>query len=119
MRPIFETLREIRRGDALDELGVELNALVAAVRATGKPGSLTLTLKVKPASAGDITTLMITDLIAAKAPRGERESTVFFSDANNDLLRRDPRQAEIPLRGIPEAPAEPARDLQWGRDHGN
>ena len=35
VRPIVDTLREIRQGNCLDELSVHLNDLVAAVRNTG------------------------------------------------------------------------------------
>ena len=110
-KPFFDTLREIRAGAALDDLATELADVVAAVRQTGKAGTLTLKLAIAPASKGDVQTLMLADTITAKLPRADRGSTVFFSDDANNLSRRDPRQGEIPLRAVPD-PAQEIRTLE-------
>ena len=110
-RPFFDTLREVRGGDALDDLATELADVVAAVRKTGKAGTLTLKLSIAPASKGDVQTLMLADTISAKLPRADRGSTVFFSDDANNLSRRDPRQGEITLRAVDE-PAQEIRTME-------
>jgi len=110
-RPFFDVLRDVRGGDALEDLATELADVVAAVRKTGKAGALTLKLSIAPASKGDVQTLMLADTITAKVPRADRGSTVFFSDDANNLSRRDPRQAEIILRAVDD-PAEPIRTLE-------
>ncbi len=91
----LDTLREIRRGVSLEELSDQLAALVASVRETGRPGKLTYTLVVKPASKGDTNTLMVQDAIKVAAPVLERATTVFYATTNNELQRNDPRQPEL------------------------
>jgi hypothetical protein len=98
-RPFLETLRELRAGQTLDELADELQCLVAAVRATGKPGELTLKLKVKPPKKSTSEYLTIEDSVTTKTPRLEREDTLFFTTADNNLTRRNPRQPDLPLQG--------------------
>ena len=49
-RPFFETLREIRRGQILDDCADELAKAVRAVDETGKPAKLTIELSIKPAA---------------------------------------------------------------------
>jgi hypothetical protein len=52
MRPITDILREIRRGRAVDQATRLLSEVVLAVDETGKPGEVTITIKVKPAKEG-------------------------------------------------------------------
>jgi hypothetical protein len=98
-RPFFETLRELRSGRTLEDLGEELSAIIAAVRATGKGGELTLKLKIKPPKSGAISYLTIEDQILSKTPKLDRGDTVFFPTADNGLSRQDPSQSELPFRG--------------------
>ena len=98
-RPFFETLRELRSGRTLEDLGDELSVLIAAVRATGKSGELTLKLKIKPPKSGAISYLTIEDQISTKTPKLDRGDTVFFPTADNGLSRQDPSQSELPFRG--------------------
>ncbi|KAK0359632.1 hypothetical protein LTR94_030539, partial [Friedmanniomyces endolithicus] len=48
MKPITDVLRDIRKGMVAEAAGEELANVVRAVTATGKAGSLTLKLTVKP-----------------------------------------------------------------------
>lgn len=69
--PFVATLQEINGGASLLELSDLSDALIAvvdAVRRTGKKGSLTYTLTVKPASAGDVDTLFLADDVKLKMP---------------------------------------------------
>ena len=52
MRLITDVLREIRKGRAVDLASERLADLVRAVDETNKPGTITITLKVKPAKGG-------------------------------------------------------------------
>lgn len=88
------TLKELRAGGALDDLNDTLTDLVATVRATGRPGKLTLTLSVK-AGKGNANQLMVDDTIAVKKPVKETETTIFFATDENVLQRNDPRQPEL------------------------
>lgn len=89
------TLKEIRQGQSLHELSEHLASLVEAVRATGRKGSLSYTLTVKPASKGETVTLMVEDAVTVKRPNPERGTTVFFAATDNTLQRNDPRQPEL------------------------
>lgn len=112
-RTFIDVLRDVRQGASAAELSEQMTALVAAVRNTGRPGKLTLTLVVKPASKGDVTTLMVDDQVVVKMPALDRGTTVFFSNAENILTRNDPRQPE--LSGLREVVTHPsARQVQEG-----
>ncbi|MHB8727626.1 MAG: hypothetical protein ACYC9K_01155 [Sulfuricaulis sp.] len=101
-RPFTETLRELRAGRTQDELAEAMNQVVKAVRETGKVGEVTLTIRVKAASAGNTDTLMLLDTIKTKIPQLERGASSFFATPDNNLTRRDPNQRELPLRVVPE-----------------
>lgn len=109
IRPAVDTLREIRRGEMLDELAEHLAALVLACDRTGKPGALTVTLKLKPGRSGQVE---IDDDIAVKAPKLSKGTTLMFGTPEGNLQREDPRQQQLPgLRQVSGAPAEPMREV--------
>lgn len=49
-RPFFDTAREIRRGQFLEDSADKLQEVVAFVAEHGKPAELVIKIKVKPAS---------------------------------------------------------------------
>lgn len=87
--------RDIRKGQAAADLTEQLTALVVAVRSTGRPGKLVVTLLVKPASKGNVEMLMIEDQVKVTLPNPEKGGTVFFATDDNVLQRHDPRQPEL------------------------
>jgi hypothetical protein len=107
-RPFFETLRELRGGTTLEELGNALADVVSAVEATGKPGTLVLKLTVRPPRKGSATAsyLTIEDDVTTKVPRRDREDTVFFPLADGSLSRQDPRQRDLDLKGVDTSTGE-------------
>ena len=98
--PFFHTLRELRAGMTLEDLSGEMAKVVQAVRETGKKGSLTLTLTVKPPRKGGAVYLTVEDEITAKVPTLDHSDTVFFFGPNGALTRSDPSQQDLPLRSI-------------------
>lgn len=90
-----DTLADIRNGDVIGELTAELMELVARVKATGRPGTLTLTLKVKNASKGSGSALVIQDDIKVKLPTTEKGETFLFATEDGQLQRNDPRQPRL------------------------
>jgi len=90
-----DTLTELRAGETQDELTAHLRDLVLRVRETGRPGSITLTLKVKNASKGAGVALIIQDDIKVKLPVSEKGDTFLFADADGQLQRHDPRQPRL------------------------
>lgn len=98
----FETLRELRGGATIEELGDKLAEVVKAVRETGASGEVKLTLKVKPPKrrAGTAQYLTIEDEVTFKMPQPDRGDTVFFPLADGSLSRQDPNQLELGLRAV-------------------
>lgn len=96
MRLITDILREIRKGRPVEEATNALADVVRAVDETGKEGSVTITLKVKPTKHGGPEKQLICE-IKAKKPICDIAAAVFFSDDEGDLFRVDPRQEEMQL----------------------
>ena len=95
-----ETIVQINNGATVAELSEALGKVVAAVRATGKSGSISLTLKVAPASKGNGDVLLVESLVKTKLPEAERGMTIFYATDNNLLVRNDPKQQTLPLRVV-------------------
>jgi hypothetical protein len=95
-----ETISQINNGAAISELSQALESVVAAVRQTGKAGTLTFTLKVAPASKNTTHVLLIESSVKTKLPESERGMTIFYSTDDNQLVRNDPRQQSLPLRVV-------------------
>lgn len=103
-RPFFDTLREIRRGDILDDAAAELQKCVRAVDETGKPAKLVIELTIKPASKAQ-GCYVIADKVAAKLPALPVGETILFGTPDGNLQARDPKQADLELRGVTASPA--------------
>jgi hypothetical protein len=95
-----ETILQMNNGAAVTELSDALEKVVAAVRAAGKSGSITLTISVKPASKGSTNVLMVESQVKSKLPAPDRGMTVFYATEDNKLVRSDPRQQTLPLRVV-------------------
>lgn len=94
MRLITDILREYRNGRLADFASRELNECVRRVDETGKPGEVTITLKIKPEKGGG-SQKTITAGVKSKMPQPDIPEAVFFSDAEGDLHRADPKQNEM------------------------
>lgn len=101
-RPFFETLRDLRKGKTLEELSEALSAMVSAVQTTGKHGEIVLKLRVRPPRKGSVSYITIEDEIVAKAPRADRDDTIFFALADGSLTRQDPAQLGLKLSAVPD-----------------
>lgn len=89
---ITETLKALRYGTLDEELGQKLTELVKKCEDTQRVGSLTLSLKIKPAKAGRIEIL---DDIKVTMPKEEHGTSIMFVLPSGKLTRTDPRQMEI------------------------
>ena len=107
MRLITDILREIRKGRPVEEATLALNDVVRAVDETGKPGSVTIVLTVKPAKHGGPEKTLVAE-VKAKKPIAEIAPAVFFSDGDGDLFRVDPRQEEMELAEVGPTPTHEA-----------
>jgi hypothetical protein len=105
-----DVLLDIRGGDVIAELTDQLREVVQRVRDTGRPGSISLTLKVKNASKGAGAALLIEDDIKVKLPVAEKGTTILFATDEGELQRNDPRQPRLtgmdkPATVVPMTPA--------------
>jgi hypothetical protein len=87
-------LREIRKGRAVDLASQRFAELIQAVDETGKPGEISITLKVKPEKGGG-SQKTITPVVKVKIPEIDLAEGVFFSDESGDVHRTDPAQTDI------------------------
>jgi len=94
MRPITDVLRDVRRGRAVEQATRMTAEVVRAVDETGKPGELTIKIKVKPEKGGG-SQKTITCEVKSKKPEQDIPEAVFFSDPDGDLHRTDPAQSEM------------------------
>jgi hypothetical protein len=94
MRLITDVLREIRRGRAVEQATRLLGEVVRAVDETGKVGTVTIEIKVKPEKGGGSQKTLLCS-VKAKKPEADIPEAVFFSDPEGDLHRSDPTQAEM------------------------
>lgn len=114
MRLITDILRDIRKGRPVEEATMALADVVRAVDETGKEGSVTITLKIKPSKHGGPEKTLIAE-VKAKKPIAEIAPAVFFSDDEGSLHRVDPSQEEMPL-GEVGRPDKPVMDASaFGR----
>lgn len=76
------------------EASARLSEVIAAVRDTGKPGALTLTLKI---SLGKLNESMIevVPLVGAKVPRRALPGEYFFPTDAGDLSKNDPNRLDF------------------------
>lgn len=98
-RPFMDFLREHRNGLTHDELSDALQELVAAVAESGKAGTLTLKISVKPAGR-DSGALEVGADVKVAPPKSSPGVAIFFATPENNLQRQDPRQTSMELREI-------------------
>lgn len=77
-----------------EEATEALNDLVHATTETGKAGSLTLTIKMKPIGGKAGQMELETD-VKAKLPQPTKGKTILFTTVDNNLSRQDPRQQTL------------------------
>lgn len=91
---INRLIQELRANDAATELADELQDLIRKVVETGKGGSISLTLSVKPAGGGRV---WVEDAIVSRPPKPVKESTLFFILDDYSLSRKSPHQVAMSL----------------------
>ncbi len=96
-RPFFDTAREIRRGQFLEDCADALQTVAASVADTNKPARLVIEISVKPASKGN-GAYLVADKIEAKLPKLPAGETIFFGTPENNLIPNDPRQKALDLK---------------------
>ena len=107
-RPFLDYLREHRSGASHDMATEQFQALVGAVAAEGKAGTLTITVSVRPSDVGR-NAVMVDMKVAAKPPKAKDPASIWFVTPEGNLEREDPAQQRLALRGLDAA--EPPRAL--------
>lgn len=101
VRPFADVLSEVNKGVVADDAAQKLAELVAAVRETGKPGSMTVTVKIEPFK-GNEDIVKVSGQVALKAPKAEMPASIFYPDDSGNLSRNDPntlplfRDSDVP-----------------------
>lgn len=90
-----DMLEQLRHGATVEDLGVHLKKLVKAVEETRKEGTLTFTLKIKPAGTEESGHLAVKDKVKITVPQHETKKTFMFAGKGGHLTGRDPRQMDI------------------------
>lgn len=83
------------------ELTAALQSLTKRVQETGKGGSITLALTIKPFK-GDENVMTVSDTVRVKLPEHDRKEGIFYPDADGNLTRNDPTAMDwSSLREVP------------------
>jgi hypothetical protein len=99
-----DVLNQLRAGETSDELTEKYAALTLKCADSGRPGSITITMTLKPGKSGQIE---VFDEIKVKEPKMERSATLMFATPEGSLQREDPRQKELPgLRRVDTSTGE-------------
>lgn len=97
MANFSQMLEKLNGGNTMARLNEQLTELVKAVAATNKVGTIQLKLKLSPNGDNGIT---VEEDISTKVPQPSLGKSLFFTDDEGDLLRVDPRQAEMPFARV-------------------
>ncbi len=96
-RPFTEVIGDIAGGKVAVDLTDALAEITKAVEETGKSGLLNLKIKID--ANGDAMVTYDAEVVT-KVPRPAYGKTMFFTDFEGGVHRRDPRQTELPLRTV-------------------
>lgn len=94
VRPFAELLTILDHGVAHAEASRVLHDLVAAVRDSGKKGSMSIVLTVSSLKGSDAQ-VVVAAQVTAKPPKSEPAAAMFYLDEAGNLTRNDPRQLEM------------------------
>lgn len=93
---IIPLIRDADRGKLIGDMQDGFDRIVEAIEAArgAGVGELTLKLKIKSKSEGTYT---IVPTLSVKVPEAARaEMITFLDEASGELIRRDPRQPDLP-----------------------
>ncbi len=101
IRPAIGTLNELRDGRALEEVAEQIHAAIEAVRAHGKPATVSLDITIAPMRVNQEKLveppLIFTAEVTSKLPKAQPEATIFFTDADGNPTRTQARQRGLDL----------------------
>ena len=95
-------------GNTLAQLSDGLAVLVKEVASSGRPGALTLSIKLKP--TGGRGQIEVISEVTTKRPASEPGKSLFFAGPHGELLRDDPRQGKLKFGDDADAPRKVANE---------
>jgi len=98
-KPINHFLAAHRKGALGNEMAEALRQVVHAVSETGKSGSVTITINVKPAGASE-GVMEVTDKVTTKLPENVKSGTIMYVTPNLELQTQDPNQTTLELKQV-------------------
>ena len=87
----------------LDLASEKLAELVNAITNTGKAGSLTMKIELKPSTAG---ALAVRGDVKIKKPQRLPREALLWATSDGNLMADDPRQIKMELKTVPEQKTE-------------
>lgn len=112
-KPINENIRDVRIENAdgdlipvLDHAGDEFSKVINSVVSTGKAGSITMKIDIKPSTAG---ALAVKAVVSTKIPKGLPPESLLWPTPEGNLIAEDPRQTKLDLKPVE---TEPKRELK-------
>lgn len=96
VRPFTAILAEMDDGLVAGVLSQELHDLTAQVVDSGRPGKLSLTITLAPIKSSRTGVVEATAKVDVTPPKTDPHTSIFFTDRQGNLSRRDERQLETP-----------------------
>ncbi len=93
------TLNNMDYGVTAEDASDEMAEVLQAVKDTGKQGTVTVKLTIKPESlqSGQVS---ITPEVTSKAPQLPRDKAMLFLTPDNNVQREDPRQKKLEFESV-------------------
>lgn len=109
-KSFLNVLTNHRRGSIVSDVSAAIKQATSAVQLTGKSAKVMLVMTLKPASAGAKGTLIFEPKVKTTIPEVEAAGSIFYADADFNLVREDPDQKTLTL--VEPAKAAPASELR-------
>lgn len=110
----LEALQLLDKGQLLTDLGESLQTATKATRERHKPSKVMVTIDLRPSDIGDQWMVVLHGEVKTSIPPTPRGVTLFYSDEEGNLHRRDPRQAELWASPRAVAPSGEPVDTETG-----
>lgn len=95
-KPFTEFIKEINGGALVGDLSHAVQDLVGDIENIGSGGEITVKLKFSPKTYGEGQKVMeVTGDYSVKKPKRARRASPFFVTPENNLIKEDPRQANM------------------------
>ena len=102
-------LQRLGSGRLIEQLYEAIEATAQEVVATGKPGTVTLTLKISTREQGDVM-VIVDETVSRSSPKRDPKGAFFWA-LDGMLHREDPRQARFEFRTVESETGE-IRDME-------